>query len=169
MMRSLTRVEYRWARAALGAIYPSDSTESLSLGICDLDIEGFLADLLGRIPLMAALGLRAAIWIVALGPIFLLRRFVTVVRLDRLERQALVGALSSSSIYAVRQLVMALKATGGLLFGAAASVRIAARGGSKAQAEGLEPKSQVTRPGELLAAHTLARRSKEQAVDGIPV
>jgi hypothetical protein len=155
-MRSLTRVERSWARATLEAIYPARSCDALPLGIGDLDVEGFLADLLRRIPLTSALGLRVAIWIVALAPIFLLRRFVTVNRLGSLEQQAIVLALLSSSIYAVRQLVTALKATGGLLYGAAASVRNTARG------ESLESSGE-----RLVAPHSLARRAKEKSVDDI--
>jgi len=168
MMRSLTRVEYRWARAALGAIYPSQSTDALRLGICDLDVEGFLADLLGRIPFAAALGLRAAIWLVALAPVLLMHRFVTVARLGVLERQALVLALSSSSVYGVRQLVMALKATGGLLFGAAAAVRAAALGEAPDPGREREMRGEA-RAAALVPVEALARRSKskEMVDDGI--
>jgi hypothetical protein len=128
MIRSLSRTERRWARAAFGAIYPSHSCEAIEVGICDLDVEAFLGDLLRRIPLMAVLGLRVGIWIVALAPILVLKRFVTILGLTPGEQQALVIALLSSSSYAIRQLVVALKATGGLLFGGDFAVRSVARG-----------------------------------------
>jgi hypothetical protein len=123
MIRSLTRLEERWACAALSAIYPGGGEERWPLGIRQGDVEGFLRDLFARVPLLAALGLRAAIWIVALAPIFLMGRLVTVMRLSSHEQQALLATLSSSSSYAVRQLILALKASGGMLFGAALSVR----------------------------------------------
>jgi hypothetical protein len=163
-VRSLARFERNWARAALGAIYPKGASPALPIGIGDLDIEAFLADLLRRIPLTAALGLRVAIWIVALAPVFLMRRLATVARLGPLEQQALVALLLSSSSYAVRQLVMALKATGGLLYGAAESVRAVTRG------ESTDPLSSADASGErLLPAHALARRApakqEEEDVD----
>jgi hypothetical protein len=158
-VRSLARFERNWARAALGAIYPKGASPALPIGIGDLDIEAFLADLLRRIPLTAALGL-----LVALAPVFLMRRLATVARLGPLEQQALVALLLSSSSYAVRQLVMALKATGGLLYGAAESVRAVTRG------ESTDPLSSADASGErLLPAHALARRApakqEEEDVD----
>jgi hypothetical protein len=131
MIRSLTRTERGWAFAALGAIYPSHAHEALSVGVCDLALGEYLADLFATIPLMAVLGLRTAIWMVALAPPFVLGRLSTVVGLDAVERQTLVERLMASSSYGVRQLVVALKAIGGLFFGGAASVRagILASGG----------------------------------------
>jgi hypothetical protein len=125
MMRSLSRTERDWAFAALGAIYPSRASERLPVGVCDLALGEYLRDLFASIPLMAVLGLRAAIWIVALAPPFVLRRRVTVMGLDARERQALVERLLESSSYGIRQLITALKAIGGLFFGSAASVKLA--------------------------------------------
>src|SRR5580700_9015475 len=96
MMRSLSKTERDWAFAALGAIFPSRASESLPVGVCDLELGEYLRDLFASIPLMAVLGLRAAIWIVALAPPFVLRRGVTVMGLDATERQSLVERLVSS-------------------------------------------------------------------------
>jgi hypothetical protein len=149
MIRSLTRIEQSWACAALAAIYPSGSSEALPVHIDDLDVQGFLKDLFGRIPLTAALGLRVAIWIVGLAPLFLMRRFATVAHLGTHDREMLLEALSRSSSYAVRQLIVALKATGGLLFGAAVSVRVS---------HSLAPITQVTQVTHaLVPADALAR------------
>jgi hypothetical protein len=167
VIRSLTRIEERWASVALGAIYPSGSSEALPARIGDRDVRAFLKDLFGRIPLTAAVGLRVAIWIVALAPIFLMRRFVTVAHLDVPERHALLDALSSSSSYAVRQLVVALKATGGLLFGAAVSLHegtpprlLADRGASSRS-------SAPSVSERLVLEQSLVRRKRENGRDGI--
>jgi len=125
MIRTLTRFEESWAFAALGAIYPSGASARLSIGVCDLALGDYLRDLFATIPLMAALGLRAAIWIVALAPPIVLGRMVTVLGLDPAQRQALVERLVGSTSYGVRQLVLALKAIGGLYFGGAAGVKAA--------------------------------------------
>jgi hypothetical protein len=136
MIRSLTRTERDWAFAALGAIYPSRASATLPVGICDLALADYLRDLFASIPLMAALGLRAAIWVVALAPPFVMRRMVTVVGLADDERRALLERLLGSPSYAVRQLVMALKAVGGLFFGGAASVKEAIFGGARTSPRG---------------------------------
>lgn len=125
MIRSLTRTERDWAFAALGAIYPSRASARLSVGVCDLALGEYLRDLFASIPLMAALGLRAAIWLVALAPPFVLGRRVTVLGLDPDERRTLVDRLLGSPSYGIRQLVTALKAIGGLFFGGASSVKLA--------------------------------------------
>ncbi len=140
MMRSLSRTERAWAFAALGAIYPSRASARLSVGVCDLDLGEYLRDLFASIPLMAVMGLRAAIWIVALAPPFVLGRMVTVMGLDAKDRQALVERLIASPSYGIRQLVVALKAIGGLFFGGAASVRAAIFGeGAALPASGVIP------------------------------
>jgi hypothetical protein len=125
MLRSLTGFERAWAFAALGAIYPSHANARLSVGVCDLPLREYLRDLFASVPLTAAIGLRAAIWIVALAPPFVLGRMVTVMGLDAGERQSLVERLLSSPRYGVRQLLVALKAVGGLFFGGAAAVKAA--------------------------------------------
>jgi len=125
MIRSLSRTEERWAFAALGAIYPSRATPGLPVGVCDLELGAYLRDLFQHVPLTAAVGLRIAIWIVALAPPFVLHRMATVVGLGAEERRDLVTRLLASPRYGVRQLVVALKAIGGLFFGGAASVHAA--------------------------------------------
>jgi hypothetical protein len=158
MMRTLSRIERDWAFAALGAIYPSRASARLSVGVCDLELADYLRDLFASIPLMAALGLRAAIWIVALAPPFVLRRAVTVMGLDARERQTLVERLLGSSSYGIRQLLTALKAIGGLFFGGAASVKLAIFG------EGRVP----GRPGELVPVGMLLAGREEGGAHAQP-
>ena len=146
MIRSLSRTEERWAFAALGAIYPSRATAGLPVGVCDLDLGGYLRDLFAHVPVTVAVGLRAAIWIVALAPPFVLHRMATVIGLDAEERRVLVARLLASPRYGVRQLVVALKAIGGLLFGGAEGVRAAIFDrGSPESASRLLPASALAR------------------------
>ena len=120
---TFTRTELRWARAAFETIFPENATARLPMGIARLDVEGFLSDVRARSPLDAALGLRIAIWIVALAPIVVLRRFATIASLSRPERERVMRALLASPVYGVRQLVLLLKAIGALLYAGAAPVR----------------------------------------------
>ncbi|WP_394820825.1 hypothetical protein [Pendulispora albinea] len=116
-------MEMRWAHAAFGAIFPSGSSERLPLGICDLDLESYLAETRSRVPFRSALGLRLAIWLVALAPLFVLHRFATIASLDESSRATVIRNLLTSPIYVVRQLVMLLKAVGAVLYAGAPAVR----------------------------------------------
>jgi hypothetical protein len=123
MSRHLFGFERAWARAALDAIYPAAACKALPQGIATSDVDGFMDDLFVHVPLMVWLGLRVAIWIVALAPIVLLRRLATITTLRPADRAVVLQRLVASQRYAVRQLVIALKATGGMLYGSTPGVR----------------------------------------------
>ena len=87
MKVELTRFERRAARAAFGTIFPGKDRCSLPLGICDMDLDGYLDKTLSSVPFEPSIGLRLAIWIVALAPIFVLRRLVTIASLGVEDRE----------------------------------------------------------------------------------
>ncbi len=118
----LTSLETRWAEAALGAIFPGSSDVGLT-DIRAMDMRGFLDQVLHAVPTQAAIGLRVAVWIVALAPIFLLGRFATIVGLTQPDRERLVATLVASRSYAVRSLVLILKTIGALLYAGDDAVR----------------------------------------------
>jgi hypothetical protein len=118
----LTQWEGRWAEAAIGAIFPG-SVEDGFADICAMDVPGFLQRVLRTIPFKAALGMRVAIWLVALAPLLLLRRFATIAGLALDEREVVVARLVASKTYAVRSLVMILKTMGALLYAGDDAVR----------------------------------------------
>jgi hypothetical protein len=124
-MRTLTKVESRWARGAFGAIFPANRVTGI--GICDLDLETFLMEVRSATSFKSALGVRAAIWIVAFAPLFVLgpirSKFRTIAGLDQASREVVVAALMASPIYFVRQLTMLLKAIGAILYAGAPAVR----------------------------------------------
>jgi hypothetical protein len=121
-MMTLTQWENRWAEAAIGAIFPGSREEGFA-DIRGMDVPGFLHRVVGSVPLRVAFGLRLAIWMVALAPLIVLRRFATIAGLAFEEREAVVARLVASPTYAVRQLVMILKTMGALLYAADDSVR----------------------------------------------
>jgi hypothetical protein len=118
----LTQWEGRWAEAAIGAIFPGSVEEGFA-DIQAMDVPGFLERVLRTIPLKAAFGLRVAIWLVALAPLVLLRRFATIAGLALEEREAVVARLVASRTYAIRSLVMILKTMGALLYAGDDAVR----------------------------------------------
>ncbi len=116
-LRRLTRFELACAKDAFIAIFPGDQ------GIATMDIDGYVKDTLARIPLEPVIGVRLAIWIVALAPIFVLRRLVTLHGLAPSDRELVLVALATSRFYAVRQLLLALKAVAALLYAGDPTVR----------------------------------------------
>jgi hypothetical protein len=112
---NLTKLETTWAEAAMGAIFPGSRDAGLT-DIRAMDLRGFLAQVMATVPFQAALGLRLAVWIVALAPLFVLRRFATIAGLDQAGREKVIEKLLVNRSYAVRSLVMILKTIGALLY-----------------------------------------------------
>jgi hypothetical protein len=119
---TLNRFESRWAEAAMGAIFPGSSAMGLS-DIRAMNVAGFLRDLMQHLPWKAALGVRMAVWLVALAPLFVLPRFATIARLGQDDRERVIAALVASKSYAIRSLVLILKTLGALLYAADEGVR----------------------------------------------
>ncbi len=118
----LTRFEDRWAEAAMGAIYPG-SPESGFADIRAMGVGRFLRQLLRSVPFHAAFGVRAAVWLVALAPLFMLGRFTTIVGLTTADRERVVASLVVHRWYVVRSLVLILKTMGALLYAGDGAVR----------------------------------------------
>ncbi len=130
----LMRCEERWAEAAMGAIFPGSRRYGLA-DIRAMDVPAFLQGLLHAVPAHAAVGMRLAIWLVALAPLVVLGRFATIAGLALPEREVVLARLVASPTYAVRQLVMVLKAIGALLY--AGDDRVRARMQKPRRAQGL--------------------------------
>ena len=118
----LSQFETAWAEAEMHAIFPGASEEgwptsarwtcaASSAGSCD------------GCWLRAALGLRLAIWMVALAPVLVLGRLATFGSLALVDRERVLTRLAASSWYAVRSLVTLLKTMGALLYAGNQAVR----------------------------------------------
>jgi hypothetical protein len=122
IFRRLTGTELVWARDAFDTIFPGHGG---ARGVGTMNIEAYLEQTFMAIPLEPAIGLRIAIWIVALAPLFVLGRVATIHGLSKPERARAVAKLVMSRIYAVRQLVVALKAVAAFLYAGDREVRTA--------------------------------------------
>jgi len=111
----LSGFESGWARAALSAMFPGSSETGLE-SIAAMDVSGYLDDVMRTRPFRAVLGLRAAVWLVALAPPFVLGRIATIMGLAHAERERLLDGLLAHRTYGVRMLVMLLKTFGALLY-----------------------------------------------------
>lgn len=119
-MRALAKFELAWAAAEMGAIFPGGDGVA---GIEAMDLRGYLVEVVARVPWKAALGLRLAIWVVALAPPFVLRRFATIAGLATADRERVVARLIASPSYGLRSLVLILKTIGALLYAGDDAVR----------------------------------------------
>jgi len=111
----LSGLESGWAMAALSAMFPGSPETGLE-GIAAMDVSGYLDDVMRTRPFRAVLGLRVAVWLVALAPPFVLGRVATIVGLAHPERERLLDGLLAHRTYSVRMLVMLLKTFGALLY-----------------------------------------------------
>ncbi|HZU84324.1 MAG TPA: hypothetical protein VE987_15450 [Polyangiaceae bacterium] len=119
---TLARFERRWAAAAMQAIFPGSREAGLA-DIQGMDVDGFLRELMTHLPFQAALGVRLAIWLVAVAPLFVIGRLATIAGVALEERERVLTALVASRVYAVRSLVLVLKTLGALLYAADERVR----------------------------------------------
>jgi hypothetical protein len=83
--------------------------------------DGVLAD----IPFEQSLGLRLTLWMIALAPLFTIRRLGTIASIAPEDRTRVLERLVTSPIYVVRQLAMSFKAIATLLYVQSAPVRAA--------------------------------------------
>lgn len=131
-IRSLTRVEEGWARAALGAMFPGGAHPRLPHGAEAVDTVARFNEICESVPARVAFGLRAALWMIALAPVVVLLRLRTIAGLDAPAREKVVCALLASRVYLVRQLTLLLKAFGALFFVSSPEVRAAIVGDAPA-------------------------------------
>ncbi|HEY1692292.1 MAG TPA: hypothetical protein VGG39_09025 [Polyangiaceae bacterium] len=132
----LARFENRWAEAAMGAIFPGSAEDGLR-DIRAMDVRGFLRQVMACVPFQAAFGLRAAVWLVALAPLFVLGRLATIAGLAVADREKVVATLLASRSYVVRSLVLILKTMGALLYAGDDAVRARMASPAPAAAPGL--------------------------------
>ena len=115
-MMVLMDFERRWAHATLDTLFPGPDRGALPLGIAQMDVDGFLDNTLREVPFEAALGLRAAFWVIALAPLFAIGKFATIASLSPADRLRVVRAISSSHVYLIRSMVTMVKAVSSLFY-----------------------------------------------------
>jgi hypothetical protein len=160
MRPRLSSFELEWTDAAFDALYPEPPRSSLPHGIGSMYPARFFDDVLASIPFEQSLGLRATLWMIALAPLFTIRRLGTIASIGVDERGRVLDLLITSSNYFVRQLAMSFKAIATLLYVQSDAVR-AAMSTPVALAPTREPAADGTRGGDgLVSAMRLTSRAK---------
>jgi hypothetical protein len=140
----VTRVERRWARALLEAFAPTGGP-GLAPRAGEVDFLATFTTLTRRARPRAAWGLRLAVWLAALAPMWLWGRLRTITGLDREARAQLLDELLRHRSFPVRELTLLLKLAAAMALLGTESVR--ARSGydhvqARADVEsGLHPRS----------------------------
>lgn len=151
---TLSSLERSWAHAILDAMFPRDVDDDLPEGIVDLDIDGYLDDLLGSVPVISSVGMRAGFVAIAVSPPFTIFRLRTFAGLGTDDRVRVLDKLYTSRIYHVRQLVVLVKTTGAMLYCAAPSARAVMQDGFRRMRRVEPTDAEGMRVGEV--AHVLA-------------
>ncbi len=130
MRPRLRSFEVAWIDAAFDAIYPhqGDAKEvrsHLPHGIASMHPAQFFDELIATVPLEQSLGLRMTLWLIALAPLFTIRRLGTIASIGPADRTRVLERLVTSPNYVVRQLAMSFKAIATLLYVQSASIRAA--------------------------------------------
>ena len=121
----LATFELAWTDAAFDAIYPEPPRSALPRGVASMHPARFFDDVLASVPFEQSLGLRFTLWMVALSPLFTIRKLGTIVSITAEERTRVLERLVTSPIYVVRQLAMSFKAMATLLYTKSDAVRAA--------------------------------------------
>lgn len=103
-----TSMETRWMRGAMEAFAPPGG-EGLALAPGEVDYAPATQVFATHANLRGKLGLRLAVWIAALSPVFLLGRLCTIDSLDVGLRAELITRLLTHRVYAIRGLSTLLK------------------------------------------------------------
>jgi hypothetical protein len=120
---SLSRLELKWASAIFGALFYAPVAAEGETRVSPAELAAFFEDVGVHLPLRSSLGLRVAVWVVALSPLVVLGRPCTFAGLDAERREQVLSMLLASPLYVIRQTVTALKAVGALLYASPALIR----------------------------------------------
>jgi hypothetical protein len=162
----MMRFELRWAEHLLSAFAPpaSGPSQGLAPTPSEVDYLTVLARMRGKASPLAAIGLRAAVWIAALAPLWLWGKLLTVSSLAHERRPELLRQLLGHRSFAVRELTLLLKLCAAMALLGTPSVR--ARSGYDPLDAGREAGGLRARL--PIVAHSSAPPPPSPALDGRP-
>lgn len=122
---ALASFELAWTDAAFDTIYPEPPLSVLPHGILSMHPARFFEGVLASVPLEQSVGLRLTLWMVALAPLFTIRKLGTIASIGPDDRVRVLERLLTSRSYFVRQLTLSFKAIATLLYAQSERVRAA--------------------------------------------
>ena len=118
----MTKFEARWARTVLRAFAPAEGP-GLLVDRAEADYSGSVVRVLKQVTPLARLGVRAAIWLVALAPLWSWGKLATITSLPDARRAVLLDELLVHKSSVVRELTLLLKFVASIALLGTASVR----------------------------------------------
>ena len=122
---ALASFELAWTDAAFDTIYPEPPLSVLPHGVLSMHPARFFQSVLASVPLEQSVGLRVTLWMIALAPLFTIRKLGTIASIGPEDRVRVFERLLTSRNYFVRQLTMSFKAIATLLYARSERVRAA--------------------------------------------
>lgn len=122
-MPRLFPFELAWTDATFDAIYPDPPESRLPHGIRALAPARLLDALVRSAPFEQSFGIRVTLWLIALAPLFTIRKLGTIASIDPVDRRRVLEHLVASPIYLVRQLVIGIKALASLFYATSPAIR----------------------------------------------
>lgn len=181
----LAPFELAWTDAAFDAFYPAPENAApgsgpqanarlaLPHGVLEMKPAAFFDDVLAKIPFEQSLGLRVTLWMIALAPLFTIKKVGTIASISVADRYRVLERLVTSRNYFVRQLAMSFKAVAALLYAQSNVIRAAmatpvhAAPGALAAPVGASDVSHVAVAGSGLVSVTrLTSRAKSRTNGG---
>ena len=164
----MTRWEQTWAEAVLTS-FVVEGSPGLNVKNGEVDYLSTMHRMRAGGTALAAFGVRAAVWMVATAPLWLLGRFVMFGTLGRAERTELLCRLLNHKSFAVRELTLLLKLTAAIALLGTASVRARSHydaasvaqptAAVQPQTSTLQPSAAAKAPVRLLVVNTPRVRS----------
>ncbi len=105
----LSSMEKRWLTAGLAALIPAQANARFPLGALDTAAVKLSEDMLAQSPFLAAMGVRAAIWVAYLFPLFIVGKMKTLAGLSPDDRDRYLNLLYDHPLYLIRQTILLLK------------------------------------------------------------
>jgi len=119
-----TAFERRWRDALLAAVIPAPP-DAERPGLGALDLASFWQSFAKAAPPLLGLGLRVAVWVLTLAPLFLLGKLRLFPSLAEPQKDRLLCRALGSRLYLLRQLVVSLKAVASFAYFSDPAVRAA--------------------------------------------
>jgi hypothetical protein len=105
----ISGMEKRWLRSALAALIPARANARFPLGALDTAAVKLSEEMLAQSPFLAAMGVRAAIWVAYLFPLFIVGKLKTLSGLSPDEQDRYLNRLYDHPLYLIRQTILLLK------------------------------------------------------------
>lgn len=112
----MTRFERRWMTTLFATILPQNAHPVLRIGARDLDLEPFYDSYIENLPRRLKRDLRLLVWVLTWIPFFFIGLPLPLHALSERNRARTLEKIANSRIYLLRQGVLLLKSTIGLLY-----------------------------------------------------